>query len=218
MDTQTLLIIAVALVLAALAIGGWMYYRSHKSRRLKSRFGPEYDRTVEQLHDRDAAEAELHQRQQRVERYRIVALSASDCSRYQESWKAVQSRFVDDPPGAVEQANELINEVMKKRGYPVSTFEQAAADLSVDHPAVVSNYRAAARIAENNRRRAAKTEELRQALVYYRALFTDLLETESGERRKTQSATTGRAEPQGSNPKQGGYTNESQRHEKSEHR
>jgi hypothetical protein len=215
MDTQTLLIIAAALVLAAVAIGGWMYYRSHRSQRLKSRFGPEYDRTVEQLHDRDAAEAELHQRQQRVERYRIVALSASDCSRYRENWKAVQSRFVDDPPGAVDEANELISEVMKKRGYPVSTFEQAAADLSVDYPAVVSNYRAATRIAENNRRRAAKTEELRQALVYYRALFTDLLAAENDERRTAQA---GRAESQGTNPKQGGIPNESQRHEKSEHR
>jgi hypothetical protein len=217
MDMQTLVIVAVVLVLAAAAIGGWMYYRSHRSQRLKSQFGPEYDRTVDQLHDRDTAEAELHQRQQRVEHYRIVALSASDRTRYQESWKAVQSRFVDDPPGAVEQANELINEVMKKRGYPVSTFEQAAADLSVDHAAVVSNYRAAARIAENNRHRGAKTEELRQALVYYRALFTDLLETENGERRRAQS-TAGRAEPQGSNPKPGGFTNESQRPEKSEHR
>jgi hypothetical protein len=131
------------------------------------------------LQNRDLAEAELQQREKRVERYRIVALSAADCSHYQERWKAVQSRFVDDPPGAVEQANNLINEVMTKRGYPVTNFEQSAADLSVDHPGVVANYRAASRLAELNKRRTAKTEELRQALVYYRALFTDLLESKS---------------------------------------
>jgi hypothetical protein len=205
MDSQVLLIILAVVVLALVGAGVWAYYRTSRSRGLKSQFGPEYDRTVEQLRNRDAAEAELHERRQRVERYRIVALSSSDCSRYQESWKAVQSRFVDDPPGAVEQANDLINEVMKKRGYPVTTFEQAAADLSVDHPDVVSNYRAASRIAESNRRRAAKTEELRQALVYYRALFTDLLETGDGGSRGRGSATkAARPESHTAKPNGGG--------------
>jgi hypothetical protein len=205
MDSQTLLIIGVIVVLAALGAGVWMYYRSHRSRRLKSQFGPEYDRTVERLRNRDAAEAELQQRQQRVERYRIVALSPGECSLYQERWKAVQSRFVDDPSDAVKQASDLINEVMKKRGYPVSTFEEAAADLSVDHPDVVSNYRAASRIAENNRRHAAKTEELRQALVYYRALFTELLEAPDGGRDKRGSASkAGRRESQATKPNGGG--------------
>jgi hypothetical protein len=203
MDAQVLLVVAVVVVLALVGAGIWAYYRTQRSRRLKSQFGPEYDRTVEQLRNRDAAEAELQQRQQRVERYRIVALSSSECSHYQESWKAVQSRFVDDPPGAVEQANDLINEVMKKRGYPVSTFEQAAADLSVDHPDVVSNYRAASRIAETNRRRAAKTEELRQAFVYYRALFTDLLE-DAGSRGRGSTTKGARAEPRAAKPDGGG--------------
>lgn len=205
MDSQILFIIGVIVVLSVIGAGAWMYYRSYRSRRLKSHFGQEYDRTVEQLRDRDAAEAELQQRKQRVERYRIVALSAGDCSRYRESWKGVQSRFVDDPSGAVEQANELINEVMKKCGYPVSTFEQAAADLSVDHPDVVSNYRAASRIADSNRHRAAKTEELRQALVYYRALFTDLLEApDGGTHERGPANNAGRRQSHAAKPNGGG--------------
>jgi hypothetical protein len=159
-----------------IAAGAWIYARKIKSRRLKRKFGPEYDQTVEQLKNREVAEAELRRREKRVERFHIVPLSSQDRSAYQESWIAVQSRFVDDPKGAVEEANQLIAEVMKKRGYPLTDFEQAAADLSVDHPAVVANYRAASRIAEHNRVGGADTEELRQAFVHYRALFGDLLE------------------------------------------
>jgi hypothetical protein len=204
MDAQLVTLIIAVVLLALVAGGVWFYMRKRRSDRLRSHFGPEYDRTVEQFHDRDLAETELQQRAARVERYRIVPLSAEDCSRYQESWKAVQSRFVDDPPGAVEQANELINEVMGKRGYPVSTFEQAAADLSVEHPNVVSNYRAASRLAELNKRRTAKTEELRQALVYYRALFTDLLDTGSVSARRDQAVRHQPERPEGAARKPNG--------------
>jgi len=176
MDSQLVFIIVAVVVIVAAAAGAWIYAKKMKSRRLRDRFGPEYDQTVERLRDRDVAEAELQARENRVKRFHIVPLSEHDCSMYQENWSGVQGRFVDGPKGAVEQANLLICDVMKKRGYPVTDFEQAAADLSVDYPNVVSNYRAASRIAENNRTGVADTEELRQALVYYRALFAELLE------------------------------------------
>jgi len=170
------MIILAVVVIIAVGAGAWIYGKRMKSRRLRDKFGPEYDQTVARLRNRDVAEAELQARENRVKRFHIVPLSQSDCSMYQESWSGVQGRFVDDPKGAVDEANLLICDVMKKRGYPVTDFEQAAADLSVDYPNVVSNYRAASRIAENNRRGVAETEELRQALVYYRALFAELLE------------------------------------------
>jgi len=176
MDSQFLVIVISALVILAIAAGAWIYAKKIKSQGLRKKFGPEYDQTVDRLRNREVAEAELQQRVKRVERFHIVPLSMHDCSAYQESWTQVQSRFVDDPSGAVEEANQLICEVMKKRGYPVTDFEQASADLSVDHPQVVANYRAASRIAEHNRRGGAETEELRQAFVYYRALFGDLME------------------------------------------
>ena len=177
MDSQFLVIVISVLVIIAIAAAAWIYAKKTKSQRLQRKFGPEYDQTVERLRNREVAEAELQQREKRVERFHIVPLSMQDSSAYQESWTAVQSRFVDDPSGAVEEANQLISEVMKKRGYPVTDFEQGAADLSVDHPAVVTNYRAASRIAEHNRRGGAETEELRQAFVHYRVLFDDLLES-----------------------------------------
>ena len=181
MDSQLTIIVVAVLVIIAVAAGAWLYAKKMKSRRLRDRFGPEYDQTVEHLRNRDAAEAELQAREKRVRRFHIVPLSNPDASAYQESWTAVQGRFVDDPKAAVKEANQLICDVMKKRGYPVSDFEQVAADLSVDYPNVVSNYRAASRIAESNRQGVAETEELRQALVYYRALFDELLESkESG--------------------------------------
>jgi hypothetical protein len=176
MDAQFIVILVAVLVIIAIAAGAWIYAKKLKSQRLKRKFGPEYDQTVERLRNREVAETELRQREKRVGRFHIVSLSNQDCSAYRESWIEVQSHFVDDPKGAVEEANQLIGEVMNKRGYPLSDFEQAAADLSVDHPAVVANYRAASRIAERNRHGDADTEELRQAFVHYRALFDDLLE------------------------------------------
>lgn len=176
MDSQLLIIILAVVVIIALGAGAWVYAKRMKSRRLRDKFGPEYDQTVERLHNRDAAESELQARERRVKRFHIVPLLGRDRSAYRESWTAVQGRFVDDPKGAVDEGNMLICDVMKKRGYPVTDFEQSAADLSVDYPNVVSNYRAASRIAENNRRGVAETEELRRALVYYRALLAELLE------------------------------------------
>lgn len=181
MNNQVWLIIAALIVVALIAVGVWFYYKRYRSRQLKERFGPEYDHAVNKLRDRDLAEAELKTREERVKSFHIVPLSPSDCARYEESWIAVQGRFVDDPRAAVEQAHQLIFEVMEKRGYPAAGFQQAAADLSVEYPDLVSNYRAASRIAEENRRGTAKTEDLRQALVYYRALFRQLLHSSAAE-------------------------------------
>ncbi|HSE85559.1 MAG TPA: hypothetical protein VLJ79_05010 [Candidatus Binatia bacterium] len=178
MDSQLMIIIiGVALVVIVLvAAGAWTYAKTMRSRRLKAKFGPEYGETVERLRNRELAERELEEREQRVKRFHIVPLSTQDRSQYREGWTAVQGRFVDDPKAAVEEAHQLVHEVMKNRGYPVTGFDQAAADLSVEYPTFVTHYRAASRIAANNRKGIADTEELRQALVNYRALFEELLE------------------------------------------
>lgn len=178
MDNQLVLIIGIAiLVIILVAAGLWVYTKSIRTRRLKAKFGPEYDQTVKRWHNRDLAETELQERERRVKRFDIVPLSSQDASQYRERWAAVQARFVDAPNEAVEEAHQLVHEVMKKRGYPVTGFEQAAADLSVEYPMIVTYYRTANRIAENSRTGMAETEALRKAVVNYRALFDELLET-----------------------------------------
>jgi len=175
MDTQVLIIAAAIIGIILIALGAWYFIRQKRSEKLRERFGPEYHHTVETLKNRNVAESELREREKRVSQFHIVPLPPAECARYQHSWMAIQSQFVDHPETAVANANQLVREVMERRGYPLSSFEQSAADLSVDHPAVVENYRAAHRISERSQRGAADTEELRQALVYYRALFQDLL-------------------------------------------
>jgi FtsZ-interacting cell division protein ZipA len=177
MDSHTLTIILITVAVCALiGVGIWVAVTQMRSRRLKEQFGPEYDRAVRKSHNRNIAEAELQTREQRVKKYRIIPLSESDRAHYQQAWDRVQNRFVDDPRGATKEADELIFEVMERRGYPVNGFEQAAADLSVEYPVVVENYRAASAIARRNREGEAGTEDLRQALIYYRALFHELLQ------------------------------------------
>ncbi|HEV8719123.1 MAG TPA: hypothetical protein VGW77_00610 [Candidatus Binatia bacterium] len=177
MDSQTLMIIAITVVICALiGVGTWIALDRARSRRLREHFGPEYDHVVQRMQNRNLAEAELQSREERVKKFRIVPLSSQDRAHYRETWAAVQNRFVDDPQGAVKEGHGQIFEVMEKRGYPVTNFEQAAVDLSVDYPDVVENYRAASAIAARNRKGEAGTEELRQALVHYRALFNELLE------------------------------------------
>lgn len=193
MDSQTLIVIAITVAVCALiAAGAWVLYSRVRSRRLKERFGPEYDRLVGRESDPSSAEAELQERQQRVEKYKIVPLSEQDRTVYQHQWEQMQNRFVDDPRGAATEADELIFEVMERRGYPVRGFEQAADDLSVEHPIVVQNYRAAISIAQRNRQGDAGTEDLRQALVHYRALFHELLRSpSSAERHPSATGRTG---------------------------
>jgi hypothetical protein len=182
-NTQTLLVLAVVVILVLVALAVFLYQRK-QSRQLEERFGSEYGRLVRELGNRSKAEAELRRRQQRVEGLRIVPLAPGEGARFSKAWNNLQADFVDNPQGAVAQADELVRELMQKRGYPMGDFEHRAADISVDHPAVVSNYRAAQDIRARNLRGEADTEELRKALVHYRALFDDLLEVREVERER----------------------------------
>jgi hypothetical protein len=174
LDTVTVLIIVA--VLAALALVAWMMQRRKQSEHLQQRFGPEYTRVLDTLGSRDKAEAELLARERRVQRFHIRALDPADAARYAQEWKQLQARFVDSPRGALAEADRLVREVMLQRGYPMADFEHRAADISVDHPAVVDHYRAAHGIVLRDQRNASDTEDLRKALVHYRALFDELLE------------------------------------------
>ena len=174
-NTQILWIVIAVIVVVLIGAAAWYFTRQKRSQKLRERFGPEYHHTLRTLKSRDVAESELREREKHVSQYRIVPLSAAERTRYLESWMAIQSQFVDQPETAVAKANQLVREVMDLRGYPTVGFEQAAADLSVNHPAVVEHYRAAHRISERSKQGVADTEELRHALVYYRALFEELL-------------------------------------------
>jgi type II secretory pathway pseudopilin PulG len=169
-----LVIIAVLAIIAAIT---WFVYRRQQTERLRNEFGPEYDRTVREYGDRGRAEAALTDREKRVAALDLRDLTASQRDHFREEWRAVQARFVDDPTNAVEQADRLIRDVMAARGYPVADFDGRAADLSVDYPTIVENYRTAHAIALRNQRGEANTEDLRQAMVSDRALFDELLGT-----------------------------------------
>ena len=175
-NTQTWIILAGVAILALIALLAWFYYQKKQSHRLEQRFGPEYGRTVTELGGRTKAESELKTREKRVEHLNIVPLVPSEAARFSQAWKALQGRFVDNPKDVVVEADQLVRELMLKRGYPIGDFERRAADISVDHPAVVDNYRAAQAIAVRDQRGEADTEELRKAVVHYRALFDELLE------------------------------------------
>ena len=176
-NTLTWIILGGVAVLGVIAFAAWFVYRKKmQSRGLKVRFGPEYGRTVEQLGSQSKAESELKARTKRVEGLTLVPLEPAEAARFSEAWLTLQSRFVDNPKGALIQADQLVRELMGKRGYPVGDFESRAADISVDHPLVVEHYRAAQAIAARDERGEADTEELRKAVVHYRALFDDLLE------------------------------------------
>jgi FtsZ-interacting cell division protein ZipA len=175
-DTRTWIILAGIVAVVLIALTAWFIHRRKQSHRLKEHFGPEYARSVDDLGSRSKAESELKAREKRVERLNIVPLTPSEAARFSETWRDLQGRFVDNPKGAVVQADELVRELMLKRGFPLGDFEHRAADISVDHPEVVANYRAAQTIAIRNEHGEANTEELRKAVVHYRALFDELLE------------------------------------------
>jgi predicted nucleic acid-binding protein len=170
--------IIIAVVVAVVVLAAIVVYANNRRRaRLQQRFGSEYERTVEERGDERSAEKELAERERQREKIDIVPLSEDARGRYLESWRAVQTRFVDDPGTAVGEADRLITDVMRDRGYPIEDFEQRAADVSVDHPEVVQNYRAAHALHLKNERDEGDTEDLRQAFVHYRALFEELVET-----------------------------------------
>jgi hypothetical protein len=176
MATWVWIVIAVAAV-AVLALVLWSALRARRTRTLKEGFGPEYDRTVADAPSKREAEADLAERRKRREELDIRPLDPGARDRYAETWQATQARFVDDPGGAIAEADVLIRQVMRERGYPVEDFDQRAADVSVDHPDVVNNYRAAHGISVAHERERASTEDLRRAMVHYRSLFDELLES-----------------------------------------
>lgn len=168
----------IAVLAIALVVAGVVIARQRRSQRLQEGFGPEYGRALTEKGDRRAAEAELLERRDRRARLDIRELDPRSRERYAERWRDVQRTFVDDPRVAVGEADRLVSEVMRDRGYPVEEdFERRAADVSVDHPTVVENYRAAHAISLRAARGEAETEDLRQALVHFRALFEELLGT-----------------------------------------
>lgn len=172
MNTWAVIIAAIV----AVAIVLWFVLRAKRTTHLRQRFGPEYQRALSEQGNRGRAERELENREKRVERLQIHALDPRDRERFAEAWREDQKRFVDDPKGAVMEADRLVNEVMKARGYPVADFDERVDYISVDHPHVVENYRAARAIVDRHKRDEATTEDLRKALIYYRGLFDELLE------------------------------------------
>jgi hypothetical protein len=174
--TSTQVLVAVAAVVALVVVlGVILALRKRHTRTLADRFGPEYDRALETAGERTKAEAELEARAKRVEHLQIRPLTPTEHDRFAGLWRSAQERFVDSPPTAVTEADQLVTEVMRVRGFPMSDFEQRAADVSVVHPQLVTNYRAAHAIAVNSAGQQASTEDLRQAMVHYRALFEELL-------------------------------------------
>jgi hypothetical protein len=171
-------LIAIAVVVV-LGVVVWQALARRRTERLRDRFGPEYDRTIGTAENRREAESDLAAREERRDRLEIRPLSQAARDRYVQSWQAVQAQFVDDPSVAVASADSLIQSVMAERGYPVEDFEQRAADVSVDHPQVVENYRDGHRLAEESANGDGSTESLRQAMRHYRALFEELVEADA---------------------------------------
>jgi len=170
--------IAVVVVLAMVILIP-VFSGKNRTKKLQTQFGTEYDHTVQATGDEKKAQAELKERQNHVKTLDIRPLTLGEREQYLADWAAVQSKFVDEPGQAIVDADHLIMEVMQLRKYPVSDFDQRAADISVSYPALVSNYRSARAIALKNELQQADTEELRQAMIYYRSLFEELLGKET---------------------------------------
>jgi len=176
MSTNMVMAIMVVLGVLLVVFVAWEIAQRRRSKALRERFGPEYEHAVEAYGGPRRAERELATRQKRVKAFDIRPLTPEVYQHYSTAWEKVQKRFVDDPALAVNEADRLVKDLMQARGYPISDFEQRSADISVHHPNVVSHYRAARDIAVSNRQGGSSTEDLRQAIVHYRALFEDLLE------------------------------------------
>jgi len=177
MDTWVWIVVGVVVAIVVLGVFASVL-RTRRSRSLQDRFGREYDRTVDKAGGRREAEQELRKREQRHDELELRPLSADARERYLRQWQVTQGRFVDDPTGAVSEADNLVQQVMRDRGYPVDDFEQRAADISVEHPEVVEKYRTANGIARASERGEASTEDLRHSVRHYRALFVELLEVD----------------------------------------
>ena len=178
MDAQTLMVVGACVVVLLLVFGVWTYMSRSRRGNLRERFGPEYDRTVEAV-GTSRADTVLRERADRVSRFNLRKLTQDQADAFSREWRRIQALFVDNPDGAVGEADQLVTQVMAARGYPLEDFERRAEDLSVDHPVVVQNYRTARTLAERRQRGEAGTEEMRQAVVNYRVLFHELLEVDA---------------------------------------
>lgn len=185
MDQNQIAILAVVVVIAIIVVAaiGYVYSRKRRSQRLREHFGPEYERVLKQQGDERKAEGVLEFREKHRRQFKVRALSASDRQSFTTRWREVQARFVDDPRGAVTVADSLVTDVMQARGYPIGEFDQRAADLSVDYPSIVENYRAGHEIAMRHSAGQASTEDLRQAMMHYRLLFEELLGQDEAHRK-----------------------------------
>jgi hypothetical protein len=173
--------VLIAIVVLVVLWVVWRRSQKRKSEQLQEQFGPEYERAVESKGGRSEAESDLAQRAKRHDKLDIRSLSPAARESYERSWKDVQAEFVDQPREALANADRLVQEVMRERGYPVDDFEQRAADLSVDHPDVVDNYRSAHTTSTRAHSGDASTEDMRRGMQHYRSLFDDLLEKHSGD-------------------------------------
>ena len=182
MDTSTIVILVVVAAFVAVAV--LAVWQMRRTRTLRQRFGPEYDRAVSETGGRRRAESELTERQKRRGEFDIRPLKPAEFDQFSAAWRDTQARFVDDPNESIKDADVLVQEVMAARGYPVEDFEQRSADVSVDHPNVVENYRAAHGISHASQHGHATTEDLRQAMMHYRSLFEELLETDATNRER----------------------------------
>ena len=184
MDSQTLMLVGAVVVVLVLGVAAWAFTTRRRRVNLRERFGPEYERTVQAVGP-ERADTVLRERANRVSRFNLHKLTQDQADAFAREWRRVQARFVDDPDGAVGDADQLVTQVMNARGYPLEDFDRRADDLSVDHPVVVQNYRTARTLALRRQRGEAGTEEMRQAVVNYRALFDELLDvdTRSAQRR-----------------------------------
>jgi FtsZ-interacting cell division protein ZipA len=183
--TQIVITVIAILALVLVAVVAWMAMRR---RSLQQRFGPEYDRAVTEQESRSAAERELRDRERRHAELELKPLSEESRGRYSQSWEEIQARFVDQPNEAVGAADELVTKLIAERGYPTGDYDQQVAHLSVEHARTLEHYRDAHDINLRNERGEASTEQLRQALVHYRALFSDLLDRPDGSRPDTHDA------------------------------
>ncbi|MGB2626977.1 MAG: hypothetical protein WAK20_09325 [Candidatus Acidiferrum sp.] len=172
MSNPTLVIVVVIAVAVVLAVA--LMTRAQRRARLKARFGPEYNRVVEETGSAERAEAKLEKLANRVDRFKIVPLSATAREDFVAAWTRIQGRFVDDPSNALSDADRLIQKLMRTRGYPVSDFEQRARDLSVDHPEIVEHYREGHAISVRHAEGRANTEDMRQAMIHFRMLFEEM--------------------------------------------
>ena len=177
MDSETLMLVVMGVAVLLLVLAAWAYTSRRRRLNLRERFGPEYGRTVEAVGP-TRVDSVLRERVERVGRFNLRRLTQDQADAFVREWRRIQARFVDNPDGAVGEADQLVTQVMAARGYPVEDFDQRADDLSVDHPVVVQNYRTARALALRRQRREAGTEEMRQAVVNYRALFDELLEVD----------------------------------------